>query len=200
MAYRLLPLLGTVGLATACAGPASPGRQTVEVRLPASGPWIGREDAELALVEFGSHGCAGCWRFTFEGLPRLMREFVEPGTLRYRYIDVNASPAAALVECRASEAGFSAARATLYGYLVDSAEAGRPIAVPPECLADSAAAARRALEAELARRLKVPGTPTFLIGRNHPGGRVVGWVELGFTGADSLISIVRTVHGLLERQ
>jgi protein-disulfide isomerase len=191
-------------LAPACADPAPDLRQTVEVRLPAAGPWVGRADAPLALVEFGSHGCPGCWRFTLEALPRLLSEFIEPGDLRYRYVDVGASPVAALIECRAAAGGFPAARTAFYRLLRDTAEgpgaARGVIAVPPDCPADSAAAARRRLEAELARRLGVPGTPTFLIGRNHPDGRVVGWVELGFSGADSLVAIVRAARRLVDGQ
>jgi protein-disulfide isomerase len=197
--WPLWPAIAILG----CVEPGAPARPTVEVRLPADGPWIGRADAPLTLIEFGSHGCAGCWRFTLEGLPRLTREFIEPGALRYRYVDVSASPLAALVECRAAERGLPAARTALYRYLQDTV--GEPadsgiLAVPPECLTDSAAQARRRLEANLARRLGVPGTPTFLVGRSHPDGRVVGWVELGFTNADSLASVVRAALQLVGDQ
>jgi protein-disulfide isomerase len=178
----------------ACLEPRDAGRQTVEVTLPERGLWTGRADAPLALVEFGSHGCGGCWRFALEGFPVIDREFIRPGRLRYRYVDVSASPLAALVDCRAKTLGFPAARASVYRYLQDGAGGavpGRGIGVPPECLADSAAATRRRIEADAARRARVPGTPTFLIGRAHPDGRVVGWVEVGFTDADSLAAVVR---------
>jgi protein-disulfide isomerase len=188
-------------LALGCFPPAAPERQIVELELPLSGPWVGRADAPVALVEFGSHGCAGCWRFTREALPRLMTEFIEPGALRYRYVDVAASPLAAVVECQSAERGFPATRAALYQSLQDSAgraAANRTIQIPVECLSDPAGESRRAMEAGLAQRMGVPGTPTFLIGRYHGGGRVVGWVEFGFSGADSLVAIVQAAQALVE--
>jgi protein-disulfide isomerase len=180
----------------ACAGPGTGTRQTVEVELPHTGLWTGRADAPLALIEFGSHGCAGCWRFALEGFPLLDREFVRPGLLRYRYVDVSPSPLSALVECQAALLGVPEARASVYRYLRDTAPAAirarsGSVPVPPECLADSAAESRRRREADVARRARVPGTPTFLIGRAHPDGRIVGWVEIGFTDADSLAAVVR---------
>jgi protein-disulfide isomerase len=189
--------------ALACPGPSAPDRQTVEVELPETDLWTGRPDAPLALIEFGSHGCGGCWRFALEGLPMLLREFVEPGRLRYRYLDVTASPVAALVECRAVGMGMPAARTALYHYLRDTASSPAEragLTVPSACLADSAAASRRRREAEIARRARVPGTPTFLIGRMHPDGRMVGWVEVGFTSPDSLAAVVRAALALMERQ
>jgi hypothetical protein len=46
----------------------------------------------------------------------------------------------------------------------------------------------------------VPGTPTFLIGRPHPDGRVVGWVEVGYANADSLASVVQAALNMITGQ
>jgi hypothetical protein len=101
--------------------------------------------------------------------------------------------------------GFQASRLAIYSQLRDSQFAMPPVVISEigknqGCVGDTAGAGRRLAEIEAARRARVPGTPTFLIGRPHPDGRVVGWVEVGYANADSLASVVQAALNMITGQ
>ncbi len=49
---------------------------------------LGREDAPIAVVEFSDFGCPYCARFARATLPAVRSEYVEPGTVRWRYVPI----------------------------------------------------------------------------------------------------------------
>lgn len=48
----------------------------------------GDPDAEIAVVEFSDFGCPYCARFARATFPVLGEEYIEPGTVRWRYVPV----------------------------------------------------------------------------------------------------------------
>lgn len=78
----------------------------------------------MTVVEFHSLTCGNCARFHTEILPRIMREFVEPGLVRIVYrdfpLDRIAPDAAALAHCAGPER-------------TASSWPGRPPRRPPGC-------------------------------------------------------------------
>lgn len=48
----------------------------------------GRADAPVAVVEFSDFGCPYCARFARATFPILTREFIEQGTVRWRYVPI----------------------------------------------------------------------------------------------------------------
>jgi hypothetical protein len=67
------------------------------VALDTSGrPSLGSAEAPLAMIEFGSHGCAFCRRHWLKTMPGLRECYIDIGELHYVFIDV------ALVGCLVS--------------------------------------------------------------------------------------------------
>lgn len=63
--------------------------QVVEITLPQEGVYVGADTAPVALVEFGSYACPLCRRFATEVFPRIETRFVQPGVLKYRYVNLS---------------------------------------------------------------------------------------------------------------
>lgn len=49
---------------------------------------MGRDDAPIAVVEFSDFGCPYCARFARATFPDVRSEYVEPGTIRWRYVPI----------------------------------------------------------------------------------------------------------------
>ncbi len=68
-------------------------------------PWIGRKDAPLTIVEFSDFECSYCQRFHQTVLPKLKKEYIESGLVRFIHKDLplpfhsQAKNAAAAARC-----------------------------------------------------------------------------------------------------
>lgn len=187
-------------------------RQVVYTRLPLDGVGAGRNDAPVTLIEFGSYTCPLCLKFATEVFPRLESEFVGPGLLKYRYVDMSppGGPAriSAMAECLAPSLGFADARRWVYSTvsfpnfetIVDSAAhvLGRPPDVLLACIDSVVGSARRRAERDAALKLSVRGTPTFILGELDGDGRAVGWAFVGLQSADTLARYVLQAARLLK--
>ncbi len=49
---------------------------------------MGQEDAPIAVVEFSDFGCPYCARFARATFPTVRSEYIEAGTIRWRYVPV----------------------------------------------------------------------------------------------------------------
>lgn len=161
-------------------------RQLVEVRLRETG----EENAVVAtLVEFGSVRCLVCAEFAEHVFPALDSLYVLEGRLQFEYIDVPfpdtayADSVTVLHRC-VGRAGRSTV-ATHKRLMREFRQRSRS-----EVLSSSGGGVRSCFSVEFLRRLKegeteairalgVSTTPTFLIGRQHRDGLVVGWVTIG---------------------
>jgi hypothetical protein len=156
-------------------------RQLVEVRLRETG----EEKAVVAtLVEFGSVRCVVCKEFAEHVLPSLDSLYVLEGRLQCEYIDVPfpdtayADSVTVLHRCvgRAGRSTIATHRRLMRELRQRS---------PSEILSSSGGVVRSCFPVEFLRRLRegeadairalgVSTTPTFLIGRQHHDGLVVG--------------------------
>jgi protein-disulfide isomerase len=149
-------------------------------------PAKGNPNAVLTIVEFGDYECPFCRKHFMTNMPRLDREYVETGKVRYVFFDFprnsqhkNAFKAAEAARC-AGEQGqywkmhdhlYKNARALHPSMLPAHAQAvGLKVTAFEECL--SAGRYKEAVEKDVAagEELLVRGTPTFFIGTTTSDG------------------------------
>lgn len=67
---------------------SEPGQPTAAVAMAEMGYTLGAADAPVAVVEFSDFGCPYCARFALGTFPAVRREYVDAGTVRWRYVPV----------------------------------------------------------------------------------------------------------------
>ena len=152
----------------------------------------GGDRAPVTVLEFADFGCPYCARFAAETYPRLAREFVATGMVRWRYVPFvmgmfpNGTEAARAAECAADQGSRAFARMhdRLFDAQADWKRAAEPTAVFramasaagldagrfAACWASDAPDRRIRASDALADRLGVTETPTFFVN----GQRVEG--------------------------
>lgn len=209
----------TLHLTAACASDSAPelppvvqSSQMVEVSLPASGLYHGDEDAPIIMVEFGDMTCPTCMLFHRRLFPTIDSVYIEPGRVRFRYVELPSTPerdsAAVTLYCLGSEVSFPLAhrsvRNTLGGQQVSSPAAAAQFRSDireriDRCRQDPSTLASIQAERNAARTLGVSGTPTFVIGREHSDGRVVGWAIVGIPGTSVIRDHLDAAKVLVSR-
>jgi len=144
----------------------------------------GRADAPVTVYEMSDFQCPYCREFALGTMPVLEREYIEPGKVRFVYINLplsslhrNAATAAEVALCAARQQRFWpmhdllfrhqdrwAALASPQAYLLalgDSAGLDRTLLAG--CVTSGATAADVRADAERARRSGATSTPTFYI-------------------------------------
>jgi protein-disulfide isomerase len=188
-------------------------RQAVHFHLPPdSTRYYGETTARVVFIEFGSHVCGLCAEFAQRQFPVLDSLFFATGRARYRYVDLSPSglprQIAGVLECTAKAADYLP-DTRLWFYGLNTASFGSITQAAAErtgvsqegmrACADSVVGSSRYLaEVEAARGLRVPGTPTFIIGESSEDGRVIGWVIVGPASIDSLVQLVVDADFLLQ--
>jgi protein-disulfide isomerase len=139
--------------------------------------------AAFGVVEFSDFGCVFCAGFHEESYPVLHEEFVQSGDVLWKYIPItiagfpNADVAAVTAICAAEQSLFAQMRDHLFQrreeWMVPETEGGlflgyaRDVGLDPgaleACLEGGEALATLERNNEMARRLGVSGTPTFVI-------------------------------------
>lgn len=192
---------------------ASVARQVVHFHLPPdSTRYLGATTARVVFIEFGSHLCGLCAEFAQRQFPILDSLFFATGRARYRYVDLSPPglprQIAGVMECTAEGMG-QLPHTRLWFYSL-SADAFRNVAKAAaertgmsreailSCADSVVKSSRYVAEAEAARGLRVPGTPTFVVGEVSEEGRVVGWVVVGPASVDSLVQAVVDADSLLR--
>ena len=122
-----------------------------------------------------------------------------------RSTSINAA-AAALASCAARAVGFPKALRLVYGAqggqsLADVASAvgeqtGQAKAELHRCVEERLASPDLIAEQEAARRLGVPATPTFIVGRLSRTGRIVWWPLFGDVSYDTLVYYIDLAENL----
>ncbi|HUE95301.1 MAG TPA: thioredoxin domain-containing protein [Longimicrobiaceae bacterium] len=170
--------------ALACAamlGFAAPGAAQMDVRD--LGHFQGNPFAPVQVVEFSDFGCSACGLFTRDVKPRIFREYVETGQVGWRIIPIRLArfrhslAAMKAAECAARQADFRPVEQALFdrqrewqgardpGSVLRAivAEAKLDLATWDRCYADRRWQDPTSRNNQVARRLRVPGTPTFFI-------------------------------------
>ena len=191
-----LPVLA-LGVALAAGAPADPvsaeaaDSGELQLRLEADEAVRGSASAPLTMVEFTDYQCPYCRRFQAEVWPRLKRDYVDTGKLRFIVRDLpltfhaHAKPAAEAAHCAGEQGRFWAMHDALLATTTDlsprgiegqARALGLDVARFDACVAAGRYAAVIARNAAAADALGLRGTPAFLVGTVQHGtlqGRAV---------------------------
>jgi protein-disulfide isomerase len=141
---------------------------------------IGREDAPVTIIEFTDLQCPYCARHATQTFPRLQREYIDTGKLRYTSRDLPlpfhsfAMPAAVASRCAGEQGRFWEYREALFAsqtllgtepYGRIAGELGLDVARLEACRADGRQEANVKTDIALAGSVGIRSTPTFVIGR-----------------------------------
>ena len=169
---------------------------------------FGSEDAPISVIEFSDYGCGYCRRFHTEIFPTLMKDYVDSGKVRWKYVSfasgqfANGLAAAYAAECAGEQDVFTPMSRLLYERQPDWKSLGKPYPVFEElareagadtdefrtCVAEQRPKPRVRSGVLSGARLGVRGTPSFLInGIPLMGAQPVEWWNDAFTAiaADS---------------
>jgi protein-disulfide isomerase len=157
-------------------------------------PFIGSPNAPLVLVEFSDYQCPFCSRFFQNTLPRIKKEYIDTGKVKYVFKDFplgfhkEAQKAAEAAHC-AGEGGkywemhdliFENQKQMLVPNLIDHAKnLNLNVEDFKRCLQDDRYAQGIKKDMEAGRASGVTGTPSFLLGRVNDMGEVEGRVIRG---------------------
>lgn len=210
---RLPPLALTTGLLLAggLAAGGSGAQAAPELLEAENRPVLGLTSAPVTVIEVASFKCTHCRDFHQRVFPTLKTEYVEAGKVRWIVLNASDDPSEQFAPV------FIAARCALaqgkYWDLLDPLfqAAPRPPGVLTELLGRSPLldperfglcrqdrATRLAVAADFAAygRLKVRGTPTFLVSRREADG---GRTETVIAGAATLAHFREVLDALLRR-
>ena len=177
---------------------AAPPREAI-VDL-AGEPALGDASAPVTLVEFTDYQCPYCARFASETLPSLKRDYLDTGKLRLVVKDLplsmhaHAQWAAEASHCAGDQGRFWDMHDTLFTNFrqLDESlirELGRQLGLemPAFELCLSAGLHRESVQGDAAeaRRHRITGTPTFVLGASD-GDTLRGIVIRGFQSTDAM--------------
>jgi protein-disulfide isomerase len=145
-------------------------------------PWIGSKDAPLTIVEFSDFECLYCQRFHQTVLPKLKKEYIESGLVRFIHKDLplpfhsQAKPAAAAARCAGKQNRYW----QMYRALFDQqaclqCKGAKGIALEQElnttelerCMSRPTTLAHINANVSEAQLHSIRATPTFVIGRTQ---------------------------------
>jgi protein-disulfide isomerase len=168
---------------TAAAEPGAP-PNVVRLALPPGELALGRATAPLTMVEFTDYQCPYCRRFQAEVWPRLKRDYIDTGKLRYIARDLpleihaSAAPAAEAAHCAGEQGKFWEMHAALLGGAADLGAGGierraRAVGLDlprfDECVARNKYSAVIVAHEQEADAAGIDGTPGFIVGRAAHG-------------------------------
>jgi protein-disulfide isomerase len=154
-----------------------------------AGAWfLGGDQARTVLVEYSDFECTYCGGFDRDSLPRLRKEFVETGQVRFAFfshplerLHPHALRAALAADCAGQQGRFWQMHELLFAdqqHLDDLALAARAgdlgldLAAFRSCLDDPATRQRVQASAKLADSIGLSGTPSFVVGHPLPNGEL----------------------------
>jgi protein-disulfide isomerase len=192
----LIAMAVTLGLLAGCAtSPADP--PASESQAPGNAPFnvIGRDDAPVTIIEFTDLQCPYCARYASQTFPRLKREYVDTGKLRYTSRDLPlpfhsfALPAAVASRCAGEQGRFWEYREALFAsqsqlgtepYGRIAGQLGLDVGQLEACRANGEQESNVRADLAMAAQYGIRSTPTFVIGRVVDGefqGEVVSGAQ-----------------------
>jgi len=192
----LIALAVALGLLAGCATPPA-GPASGEPQASAGGAFnvIGRDDAPVTIIEFTDLQCPYCARYASQTFPRLKREYVDTGKLRYTSRDLPlpfhsfALPAAVASRCAGEQGRFWEYREALFAsqsllgtepYGRIAGQLGLDVEQLEACRANGEQESNVRADLAMAARYGIRSTPTFVIGRVVDGefqGEVVSGAQ-----------------------
>jgi protein-disulfide isomerase len=183
MMHRLIPpaLAATAVLFTGCAAtPAAPTADESQAPANASFNVVGRDDAPVIIIEFTDLQCPYCARYASQTFPRLKREYVDTGKLRYTSRDLPlpfhsfALPAAVASRCAGEQGRFWEYREALFAsqsllgtepYGRIAGQLGLDVGQLEACRSKGEQESNVRADLAMAAQHGIRSTPTFVIGR-----------------------------------
>jgi protein-disulfide isomerase len=151
-----------------------------DISLPVTGePFKGSPAAHVAIIEYSDFQCPFCGGYAREVFPKIDSEYIKNGKIRYYFRDLplpmhsNAMQAAQAARCAGDEGKFWEMHALLFSHqdALDAAslkKQAETIGVDParfaECLTSGKYRNNVARSVATAERMRIDGTPAFLIG------------------------------------
>jgi protein-disulfide isomerase len=183
--------------------PSRPPAPPPTARVAATGPALGSESSPVTVVEFTDYQCPYCRRFHQTTFPELKKRYVDTGKVRWVVRNLplgfhpDARPAALAAHCAGDQGKYWEMRDTLFS---NSASLGRDalegyaasmkldLAAFNACLDNEVHLPQIDTDASEANRVRITGTPTFVIGPSGEdtvnGRRVVGAQSLAVFQAE----------------
>ncbi|MDE2763886.1 MAG: thioredoxin domain-containing protein [Gemmatimonadota bacterium] len=171
-----------------------------EIPLEELGFDFGSDDAPIGVIEFSDYGCGYCRRFHAETFPTLLKDYIETGKVRWKYVTyvsgsfANGLAAAFVAECAGEQGLFTPVSDVLFERQPDWNRLADPFSVftgivrdagvdvdeLQACINEQRPAARVRSGVISGRRLGLRGTPAFLVdGKPVMGAQPLEWwVEL----------------------
>ncbi|AHF00328.1 DsbA family protein [Thioalkalivibrio paradoxus] len=159
--------------------PATDARDAI--RLPTAAT-LGPDDAPLVLIEFADYQCGFCRRHLLTVMPALLRDYIEPGHLRYVFMEFPAQrtfapslAAANAALCAEDQGRYWDMREKIYthpmnidteGFLGHGESLGLELAAFSACLEEGAHEVVIRQHMALGNSLGVRGTPTFFLAKD----------------------------------
>jgi protein-disulfide isomerase len=181
--HRPIPIALAValGLLAGCASTPADAPAS-ESQTPASAPFnvIGRDDAPVTIIEFTDLQCPYCARYASQTFPRLQREYVDTGKLRYTSRDLPlplhsfALPAAVASRCAGEQGRFWEYREALFAsqallgtepYGRIAGQLGLDVEQLEACRSNGEQESNVRADLAMAAQHGIRSTPTFVIGR-----------------------------------
>jgi protein-disulfide isomerase len=149
------------------------------------GPWLGKKDAPLTMVEYTDYQCTFCRRFNLATFPEIKKQYIDTGKLRFTSRDLplefhsNAFRAAQAARCAGDQGRFWEMRDQLIANAskLSSDDIGRyaqdlklDMLQFRACMQSEKYAGTVRKDSADAEALGVTGTPSFVIGKSTPKG------------------------------
>lgn len=188
---RVLEKIERQGLDQPAQRPDTP--QTASVPIGKDESILGAPDAPVTVVEFTDYQCPFCKRFIQSTFPLLKRDFIDTGKVRWIVRDLplgfhpNANKAAQAARCAGDQGRFWEMRDSLFrnnanlgierlpGY---ARKIGLDANAFDACLSSDRHLAQIDQDSQEANRIRVTGTPSFIIGKTA-GDTVSGQLVIG---------------------
>jgi protein-disulfide isomerase len=205
---RVLEKIERQGLSRPSRRPDTP--KTASVSIGKESTILGAADAPVTVVEFTDYQCPFCKRFIQSTFPLLKRDFIDTGKVRWIVRDLplgfhpNANKAAQAAHCAGEQGKFWEMRDTLFrnnanlgierlpGY---AREIGLDVDAFDACLSSDRHQAQITEDSQEANRIRVTGTPSFVIGKTA-GDTVSGQLIIG---AQAQAVFTTAIQRLLEQ-
>jgi protein-disulfide isomerase len=197
--HRPIPIALTLvlGLLAGCVTAPPADAPADASQAPANAPFnvIGRDDAPVTIIEFTDLQCPYCARYASQTFPRLKREYVDTGKLRYSSRDLPlpfhsfALPAAVASRCAGEQGRFWEYREALFAsqsllgtepYGRIAGQLGLDVEQLEACRSNGEEESGVRADLALAAQHGIRSTPTFVIGRVVDGefqGEVVSGAQ-----------------------
>jgi len=203
----MLALLAPLLLSAGASGEPGSSVREVQMVLEPSEQALGSGAAPLTMVEFTDYQCPYCRRFQAEVWPRLKREYVDTGKLRFIVRDLplpfhaGAKPAAEAAHCAGEQGKFwpmhdallaTGADLSAKGIEHRAGALGLDVGRFDACVAGGKYAAAIERNAAQAHALGLRGTPAFVIGRVQHG-ELQGWPIEGALPYEEFDALLRQV-------